>query len=39
MYTLVPMKRSMSWRAWLLIFFSISPFLPMMMPLWLAFSQ
>ena len=39
MYTLVPMNFSMSRRAWELMRLSISPPLPMMMPLWLAFSQ
>ena len=37
--TFVPMKRSQSLRASELIFLSIWPFLPMIMPLWLAFSQ
>ena len=37
--TFVPMKRSQSLRASVLIFLSIWPFLPMIMPLWLAFSQ
>ena len=37
--TLVPMNRSISFRAEVEIFFSIAPCLPMMMPLWLAFSQ
>ena len=39
MYTLVPMNFSISCRARELIFFIMSPCLPMMMPLWLAFSQ
>ena len=39
MYTLVPMNFSMSRRARELMRLSISPCLPMMMPLWLAFSQ
>ena len=38
-YTLVPIKRSISWRARDEIFFSMAPPLPMMMPLWLFFSQ
>ena len=38
-YTLVPMNRSMSFRARVDTFFSMEPPLPMMMPLWLAFSQ
>ena len=39
MYTLVPMNFSMSRRARELMRLSISPPLPMIMPLWLAFSQ
>ena len=39
MYTFVPMNFSISRRASVLIRLIISPFLPMMMPLWLAFSQ
>ena len=38
-YTFVPIKRSMSCRASSPIFLSIAPRLPMMMPLWLSFSQ
>ena len=37
--TLVPIKASISSRAMVEIFFSMAPFLPMMMPLWLSFSQ
>ena len=37
--TFVPIKCSISTRASSPIFFSICPFLPMIMPLWLAFSQ
>ena len=37
--TLVPIKASMSVRASSPIFLSMAPFLPMMMPLWLSFSQ
>ena len=37
--TLVPMNVSMSCRARVDAFFSIPPPLPMMMPLWLFFSQ
>ena len=39
MYTLAPMNFSMSRRARELMRLSIAPCLPMMMPLWLAFSQ
>ena len=39
MYTFVPMNFSISRRAAELMRLSISPPLPMMMPLWLAFSQ
>ena len=38
-YTFVPMNRSISWRARVDTFFSMEPPLPMMMPLWLFFSQ
>ena len=38
-YTLVPMNRSMSCRAREDTFFSMAPPLPMMIPLWLFFSQ
>ena len=37
--TFVPMNASMSLRASSPIFLSMAPFLPMMMPLWLSFSQ